>query len=208
MSDRDITLFWSFDLKLVMALYIHVIFDVFGISIIRFFSLLKRIFSITLTFGDLSPSGIRESCSVLKVVSNQDVIEDRPSIDSPKFKSYVFQVCVFGIRFRSIISISNHWMNPLSLVVRIVDHRRTPFSLEVRVVDHGWLPFTIIFVIPVIWLFSFRIRNFRLDIIIAIRLHSGRIDNRLCVNPIRRLRHVRIFNLFGREGPSIFNISR
>mmetsp|Transcript_16088 Transcript_16088/g.22582 ORF Transcript_16088/g.22582 Transcript_16088/m.22582 type:complete len:259 (+) Transcript_16088:450-1226(+) len=108
-----------------------------------------------------------------------------------------------------VFRVSNHRVNPRSLVIRVLNSLWLPFSLVFWVINHRSLVISISFIIPVFWFFCFRIDNLGRDIIPSLRLLILGIIHHLLINPVFWLALLRILNLLrGEEVPVLSEASR
>mmetsp|Transcript_20159 Transcript_20159/g.30905 ORF Transcript_20159/g.30905 Transcript_20159/m.30905 type:complete len:477 (+) Transcript_20159:117-1547(+) len=131
------------------------------------------------------------------IIRDNNIIKERAGLDLPQLKTNVRTGILLGAYIvQGIIwhkcRVINHGMLPCPLIVRIAYLLRVPRTMIIRIVNHGWLPFPILLIIPVLWLGSVRIGNFRRHIIITLRLDALRIVHIHFIHPILWLGCVRI----------------
>merc|ERR1712217_499970 len=134
----------------------------------------------------------REAVSLRHIISNNNVVEDGPTLNLPEIEAdeaevrilvdsiiiLVFRVCDF-LRF------------PESLIGRVRNSLGEPLTFVLWVVLHWCLPLAILLIVPIIWFLGFAVHNsFLLDPIVwLLRLW---IINHGIINPIVWLLVVRI----------------
>merc|ERR1712060_668059 len=129
------------------------------------------------------------------VVTDDDIVEDRATLDLPQVEAKEAKVCKLVNRIIILVLwICNLLCFPDSLVCRIRDSLAVPFALEFRVVLHRCFPLSILLIIPVIWLLSLTVHNPLLCHPI-IWLLILRIVNHRIIRPIIRLLVFRVRDL-------------
>mmetsp|Transcript_28798 Transcript_28798/g.32266 ORF Transcript_28798/g.32266 Transcript_28798/m.32266 type:complete len:220 (-) Transcript_28798:633-1292(-) len=139
---------------------------------------------------------------LLKTISDNNIIENRSSLDLPDFKSNVrtsilaYLVHIFVLR---IFWIVDHRVLPFSLVVYVVDHFCFPVTLKFGIVDHRWFPFAVVLIIPVFRFSSIRIGNILRLFVPILWLFILRICHFSIVDPVFGFFSVGILNGFGSQ---------
>merc|ERR1711972_387029 len=103
---------------------------------------------------------LRESVGLRKVICDDDVVEDGAALHLPQVEAHEAEVVVLvELVVILVLRVGDLLRLPEALVGRIRDPLPVPFPLECGIVLHGRFPFSVLFVVPIVWLFGVAINN-------------------------------------------------